>query len=61
MPNQRPSAVVNVATDWFTGVRLECLFKCTVGLYNECDIVRREGLLHATHSGVTQAQGLEIF
>ncbi len=30
-PDQRPSAVVNVATDWFTRVRLEYLFKCTVG------------------------------
>ena len=30
-PDSRPSAVVNVATDWFTGVRLEYLFECTVG------------------------------
>jgi len=25
-PDLRPSAVVNVVTDWFTGVRLEDLF-----------------------------------
>ena len=30
-PDQRPSAVVNVATDWFTIVRLKYLLKCTVG------------------------------
>ena len=30
-PDRRPSAVVNVATDWFTIVRLEDLLKCTVG------------------------------
>lgn len=35
-PYSRPSAVVNVATDWFTVVRLKYLFKCTVGFYNEC-------------------------
>ena len=39
-PNHRPSAVVNVATDWFTGVRLKCLSKCTVGFCNEMIFVR---------------------
>ena len=37
----RPSAVVNVATDWFTGAGLENLSKCTVEFYNECIIIIR--------------------
>ena len=31
-PIPRPSAVVNVATDWFTGAGLKCPSKCTIGL-----------------------------
>ena len=50
--SHRPSAVVNVATDWFTGVRLRCLSKCTVELYNKYNIVIREGLLHAMYGEV---------
>ena len=43
-PDSRPSAVVNVATDWFTEAGLENLSKCTVGFYNECiiSIIRRK-------------------
>ena len=41
----RPSAVVNVATDWITGVRLRCLSKCTIELCNEVKFIGEEGLL----------------
>ena len=44
-PDSRPSAVVNVATDWFTGVGLKCLSKCTVGFCNDNNVVRGKDYL----------------